>query len=134
LTDRTTRLYKFTTSEEVPAKTLLPLLNIIHESQLQREIRDIIDELEIMLHIVKQQEDVINKFIQRATEILDLKCGKSNNEQSRKNPTTQATAFGRRANGLLANVSIQIKELEGLKKSAESTAQNVRDLICVSAC
>lgn len=125
----------------MPAKTLLPLLNIIPESQLQREIRDIIDELEIMIHIVKQQEDVISMFNSRAREILEQKNRRSNNEPRQKSektpspqPSPQVTAFKKRAAGLLADVALQIKELEGLKKSAESTAQNVRELYLGLAC
>ena len=87
-----------------------------------------------MIHIVKQQEDVIFKFKSQAKEILDLLHTRDNTKNLKEKGegtssaelSPQATAFEKRAASLLADVALQIKELEGLKKSAESTAQSVR--------
>lgn len=50
---------------------VFPLLNINPEGKLQREIKDIIDELDIMLLINRQQLAVIRKFVKHAEDILD---------------------------------------------------------------
>lgn len=42
---------------------MLPLLDVSPEANLQREIKDIIDELEIIKHILEQQEAVMNRFM-----------------------------------------------------------------------
>ena len=83
---------------------------------MQREIRDIIDELDIMIYVVKQQEQVVAKFTEQALEILD---------PDDNGMTPQINTFKKRAKALGCELEFQIKELEGLKKSAESTAQNV---------
>ncbi len=82
---------------------------------MQREIRDIIDELEIIIYVVKQQQQVITKYTEQALEILE--------NQSEDSP--QKKSFEKRAKALICELEAQIEELEGLKRSAESTAQNV---------
>jgi hypothetical protein len=72
---------------------------------MQREIRDIINELEINIYVVKQQE--------QALEILG--------NQSKDSP--QKNAFEKRAKALICEPGAHIRELEELKRSAESTAQ-----------
>ena len=52
---------------------VFPLLNINPEGKLQREIKDIVDELDIMLLINRQQLEVIRKFVKHAEDILDPK-------------------------------------------------------------
>lgn len=53
------------------SKLHVQLLDIKPEGQLKREIKDIIEELDIMIHIVKTQEGVFRKFIANAEKILD---------------------------------------------------------------
>lgn len=50
---------------------VVPLLNINPEGVLQREIKDIIDELDIMLHITHQQKAVIRKFKKDVEHLID---------------------------------------------------------------
>lgn len=50
---------------------VFPLLNINPEGKLQREIKDIIDELDIMMLINRQQLTVIRTFVKHAEDILD---------------------------------------------------------------
>ena len=71
LVDELTNIYQSHANADVPADTLLPLLKLEPESQMQRVIRDIIDELDIMIQIMEQQNDVITKFTRLAGEILD---------------------------------------------------------------
>jgi ribosomal protein L12E/L44/L45/RPP1/RPP2 len=48
----------------------IPLLNIAPEGKLQREIKDILDELGILIYLVKQQKEVIEQFQKNVREIL----------------------------------------------------------------
>jgi len=41
------------------------------EGKLQREIKDILDELDIMINITKQQKDLIQRFCKHVENILD---------------------------------------------------------------
>lgn len=47
------------------------LLNITAEGQLQRETKDIIEELRIMIYIVRKQKEVIKRFKRHAEGLLD---------------------------------------------------------------
>ena len=132
------------------------------EGRLQQEIRDIVDELRILIHIAKQQEEVIAKFITGAQDILGTADGrartfKSSNvhhitinggkasifigQQQDEKKTVEKTgdqeaiekirkqqqkSIDRRSMILSAKVTELIAELDGLKTSAESTAQSVR--------
>lgn len=98
------------------AESIIGLVTVLKESHLQREIRDIIDELEIIIHVVRQQEQVITKYTEQAVEILENRFGMNH---------VQTNLFKKRANSLVSELQNQIKELEGLKRSAESAAQNV---------
>lgn len=114
---------------------VIPLLNINKEGQLQREIKDIIDELDIMIYISSQQRDVIKKFKKEVTHILDpsgtwkdklptTPIGDSKDDKKKK-PYDDYFWFVNTADELLGDVDDQIGELEGLRKSAESTSTSV---------
>lgn len=145
--------------ENVDPSILNALLNVSLEADLQREIRDIIDELDIVLHIVQQQQDMITRFKKFAEQIMgsdieEMEAKMKKALQAEKDQVTDnnkvcffpagATAtkkdaleilrqqkreFGAKAEVLLSEVEDRIKEIGGLKKSAESTAQNVRSVI-----
>lgn len=119
---------------------VIPLLNINKEGKLQREIKDIIDELDIMIYISTQQRDVIKKFKKAVTHILDphgvwkdkLTTAPIHDAkgQDQKDAKTQKRhddyfRFVHSADESLGDVEDQIGELEGLKKSAESTSTSV---------
>ncbi|KAK2608226.1 hypothetical protein N8I77_006850 [Diaporthe amygdali] len=117
---------------------VIPLLNINKEGQLQREIKDIIDELDIMIYITTQQRDVMKKFKKEVTHILD-----PSGTWKDKLPTTPVGEskdknwkrhddyfwFVNTADELLSDVDDQIGELEGLRKSAESTSTSLDHLL-----
>lgn len=65
-----TEAYRRRGDVEVHPETLLPLLNLQPESDLQREIRDIVGELEIIKYITRQQKKVVSKYVTKAREIL----------------------------------------------------------------
>jgi len=49
----------------------VPLLNISPEGELQREVKDILDELDIMIAITRRQNEVIRRFGKHVESILD---------------------------------------------------------------
>lgn len=111
---------------------MLALLDVTPEAELQREIRDIIDELDIMLHIVGQQQEVIKRFVRFADDVLRTKFAKPTGQVTpataadvRSIVADQIKSFETRKAALLSEVEDRIKELEGLKASARSTAENV---------
>ncbi|KAK4228072.1 hypothetical protein QBC38DRAFT_536036 [Podospora fimiseda] len=49
----------------------VPLLDIHPEGKLQREVKDIIDELDIMINVHQKQKEVIRRFCKHVERILD---------------------------------------------------------------
>lgn len=49
------------------------LLDINPEGKLQREVKDILDELDIMLHVHKRQRDIMKRYRRHVEHILDPK-------------------------------------------------------------
>jgi hypothetical protein len=48
-----------------------PFIDIQPEAKLQQEIKDIIDELDMMLHVYKKQREVMRRFCKHVEHILD---------------------------------------------------------------
>ncbi|ROV99977.1 hypothetical protein VMCG_06156 [Cytospora schulzeri] len=145
LSKRLTEIYQSGIEDKVDPSLLLALLNVTPEAELQREIRDIIDELDIIMHIVTQQKEMITRFVKLAKEILKpptidarspaksgffesaqdmLECDRTMNIMQQ-----QHDAFKDHSDEFLSEIDDRIKELTGLKSSAESTAQNVTELL-----
>jgi hypothetical protein len=103
----------------VTHESILALVGVMKESHMQREIRDITDELDIIIYVVKQQQHILAKFTEHALEILDPLADDD------KRATPRRKAFEKRARALGNKLCFQIEELEGLKRCAESTAKNV---------
>lgn len=125
-------IYQSEGEDKVDPRIMLALLDVTPEAELQREIRDIIDELDIMLHIVGQQEEVIKRFIKFADEVLQTNSTKSPGQVASASPVNvqsivadQIKSFDSRKMDLLSEIEDRIKELKGLKDSALSTAENV---------
>ncbi|KAI0117147.1 hypothetical protein F4814DRAFT_459365 [Daldinia grandis] len=110
-----TKAYQSVVGEDIPASLILSLLDITREGQLQQEAKDIIDELDIMIYIVLQQKEMITRFSQLALEIIPKK----------------RTSFKKRSKSLLSKISDRVAELEGLKRSAQSAARSVNDLLAL---
>jgi len=112
------------------------LLNITPEGRLQRETKDIIDELEIMIQIVRKQKDVIKRFKKHVEAIFDPN-GKWREEvgaaprQHPRSGTDDDPGTGNRrwfsinTVELLEGIGDYLDELSGLKANAESTASSV---------
>lgn len=125
-----------------------PLLNISTEGELQREIKDVIDELDIMIYINTQQKEVMKKFVKDVGHLLNPYETEQGNlspiQTSPTRPTSPSCFFDRPAEAqkdkellfnykwfvrtsqeLVDDVEDRIAELEGLKRSAESTSKSV---------
>lgn len=122
----------------------VPLLDIHPEGKLQREIKDVVDELDMMIHVVKKQQEVIKRYTKNVERILDPSY--PNTSGSRRSSQIQGTsasdssntpAHGDRQQELLSfrsqsqdlqdELEDRMEELEDLKRNAESTAQSVSD-------
>jgi uncharacterized protein YoxC len=124
----TRALTRSTAKHDIPSQELLPLLDLRPESELQREIRDIIDELDIMLYIVKQQQETICHFKTNAEGILTSERNKKENRgrEDQEGLESEDNLFKKRAEGILEDVCWQVRELDSLKESVVSMAQSVR--------
>lgn len=75
---------------------IAPLLNISTEGGLQREIKDVIDELEIMISIYMQQITVMKKFVNNVVDLLkstsSKESGKNNLSTASPDPNTYTPA------------------------------------------
>ncbi|KAI1851240.1 hypothetical protein JX266_003315 [Neoarthrinium moseri] len=67
-TDEASKIYR---SNTTASDLHVPLLDINPEGKLEREIKDIIEELDIILHVIKCHRDIIKKFISNAEHMLD---------------------------------------------------------------
>ncbi|KAK0667680.1 hypothetical protein QBC41DRAFT_323498 [Cercophora samala] len=150
-TQKASKIYR-SRSKYIDSSDLhVPLLDIHPEGKLQREVKDIIDELDIMIHVHKKQREVVRRFCKHVEHILDpdgrWKEGTDQYDRSmpprahstfenmdkyhtkRKEKRDQLLWFRMQSQELLAEVDDRLDEIEGLKKGAESTAQSVNDLL-----
>ncbi|CAN8104755.1 unnamed protein product [Discula destructiva] len=136
------------------SKFVAPLLNISTEGELQQEIKDVIDELNIMLYLQSQQLEVIRSFRSHARKLLDPKdqlgSGPASPTLSNMSPSSPNMAsIGRRnvetnpdsskmkkldwltktSQDLVNLVETRITELRALKESAESTSSSLDNLL-----
>lgn len=73
-TDDARKIYRKHSDNGLPSNLSnlhIPLLDINPEGQLEKEIKDIVEELEIMIHINKTQRDVFKQFKAHVEHILD---------------------------------------------------------------
>lgn len=111
-TNEASKIYR--SKDNIDASDLYaPLLDINQEGKLDHEIKDIIEELDIIIPIMKTQKDILTKLIGYATEKLE-----PSNRDSYE-------WFKRNADERFADVNDWIKKLEELRSTAESTANSV---------
>ena len=97
----------------------VPLLDINPEGKLEREIKDIIEELDIMIHITKTQKDILEKFVTYATNKLN-----SPKPEPKENANNRMW-FKHNADEHLANITERIEKMKELRETAENTATSV---------
>ncbi|KAK7994992.1 hypothetical protein PG990_013765 [Apiospora arundinis] len=132
------------------------LLDINPEGKLQREIKDIIEELEIMIHINRTHKTVLNSFIHQVTHIMDpegrlrsrfstYRVGEEvtevtgtipriNKEDRKASVVVNKKDYDRfeiKAEELLSKVTARVEELEELRRSAQSTSDSIKDLLAL---
>ncbi|KAI2627735.1 hypothetical protein GGR54DRAFT_636858 [Hypoxylon sp. NC1633] len=135
------------------------VLNIKREALLQRDIKDIVEELEIMLHITRTQRKLFQTFIENAENILDpfgrFRGDKGREKRARllweRSPKKTVDLppegddstktkreqdkeldyhfFRLNAEEYRENVQSRIEKLQELHDCATSTADNVKSLI-----
>ncbi|KAK1723886.1 uncharacterized protein BDZ83DRAFT_741782 [Colletotrichum acutatum] len=153
-TEQASKVYHSKSAFEDTSHLHVPLLNINPEGKLQREIKDIIDELDIMIHVNGKQREVIKRFVKHVENIYDP-SGKwrdetlspdgnrdyfrsrsisqsgeeiGSTEEARKQEEREKdefTWFRKQAYDLISDVDDRMNELESLRKSAETTSQGV---------
>lgn len=123
------------------------LLNITPEGELLRESKDIVEELNILIHIVKKQRDVIRRFKKHAESLLDHEgnyrlqenegvkvhgssiTGRSDTEDARSIKSDDGFDkwkwFRTNADDSLVEADDRLEELESLHKTAVDVCQGV---------
>lgn len=100
----------------------LALLNITPEGHLQRETKDIIEELMIMTHIVKKQKEVLKNFKRHGESLLDPRAA---TETDALLHYQKHKAFQTNADALLEDTDERLEVLEELKQNAEHVCRDV---------
>ncbi|KAK1773783.1 hypothetical protein QBC45DRAFT_339185 [Copromyces sp. CBS 386.78] len=72
-TQEASKIYRARSKYVSSADLHVSLLDINPEGKLQREVKDILDELDIMLHVHKRQRDIMKRFRRHVEHILDPK-------------------------------------------------------------
>lgn len=132
----------------------VPLLDINPEGKLEREIKDIIEELDIMLHVAKCHRTVLKQYVHNANHMLDpygkyghahkkipssLALYNKTHRQQMGQPKLQGKYKGKEkaaeqhdynwfklnADELTEAVEGRIKELSELRATAVATAESV---------
>lgn len=129
-------------------KLHIQLLDIDPEGKLDREIEDILEELDIMLRISNIHRDVVKNFTENAEHILDpdgicrQKLGRISasaspaGESPEKEKYLNYQSFKLRADECQGRINKHIKDLEGLRTSAKNTTEDVMmtlHSICVTS-
>ena len=103
----------------------LPARNIAEEGELEKEIQDIVEELEMIISINNTQLKVMRKFIRHARTILSRKeegTGKKYPWYSRRQASSDHNSFKFEADELLVRVGDRIDDLQRLLRSANNAA------------
>lgn len=87
-TERAAGMYRCRPDGGLLSELHIPLLDINPEGKLEKEIKDIVEELGIMLYIKKAEKDVLASFMSHACRILN-----PGNRYEVRSPQTQSPAF-----------------------------------------
>lgn len=87
-TERAGSMYRSRPDGGLLSELHIPLLDINPEGKLEKEIKDIVEELGIMLYIKKAEKDVLGSFVDHACRILDPE-----NRSRLRRPQTQSPTF-----------------------------------------
>lgn len=70
-TERASKMYRRLPGGGVLSELHIPLLDINPEGKLEKEIKDIVEELGIMAYIKRAEKDVLQSFVDNARQILN---------------------------------------------------------------
>ncbi|KAK0613539.1 hypothetical protein B0T14DRAFT_499008 [Immersiella caudata] len=70
-TQKASKVYRSKPEHNETQDLHVPLLDIHPEGKLQREVKDILDELDIMINITRRQRELIKRFCRHVENILD---------------------------------------------------------------
>ena len=70
-TQKASKVYRSKPEHNETSDLHVPLLDIHPEGKLQREVKDILDELDIMINITRRQRELIRRFCRHVENILD---------------------------------------------------------------
>lgn len=116
------------------------LLNINPEGNLLKEIKDILDELHIMIRIQLQQQAVATSFVEHIKRILQPKVGgpmdpwagmldgdsvSVDDQSKRRQQFHSAKGTMARADALVRDIQKRVAELKSLEESANNTSRAV---------
>lgn len=105
------------------------LLNMKPEGQLQREARDIIEELGIMIQIVKKQLRVLKQFKRNAEKLMSQRLKQSSGDSIRDQISTKgekpSDTFAIHADEFLNEMAERLEELVDLHHKAEDECKDV---------
>lgn len=101
------------------------LLDSAPEGRLQFEVKDVIQELDMMIHVTKSQVTVIKDFLIHASEFLSR-----DEVHNPPSPQTVKTwsQFKKSHDHVLRRVQAVLGELQGLQETAQNTSQSVSPL------
>ncbi|KAI1130978.1 hypothetical protein F5Y10DRAFT_288380 [Nemania abortiva] len=110
-----------------------PLLDINYEAKLEREIVDVIEELDIMLYIANIHADTVKSYIDQVDHILNPggelpRCRRRNRGkmESHEPPNEKDYySFTIKALECQDRVNSHVKDLETLRKRAKNVAEDV---------
>lgn len=120
----------------------IALLNITPEVKLHRETKDVIEELGIMMHIVRKQKELLRRFIRNAESLLNpldrfplrsdeakgmLEGEDEGEDEVAKQQHYRWRWFCSNASAVLQASDSHLDELEGLQKSAEEVCKSVSE-------
>lgn len=99
------------------------LLNINPEGNLLKEVKDIVDEIQIMMRVKEQQQTVMESLVKHIRRAVERQKTKPGNPPARAEPAVRRTI--RRADQLLVDLNGRITELRTLLQMAQNTSTAV---------
>ncbi|KAK4449050.1 hypothetical protein QBC34DRAFT_438485 [Podospora aff. communis PSN243] len=113
-TQKASKVYRSKSEHNETSDLHVPLLDIHPEGKLQREVKDILDELDIMINITRRQRELIRRFCRHVENILDpdgrwrhgsedQSHGVVEDEEPNENEAATRSSAGRRAASSASN-------------------------------
>lgn len=102
-----------------------PFRNVVGEGQLRRQLLKVLDELKIIISLVKKQIYVIRQFTQQNARLPN--SGPHSQQHGERLVDPKWSAAETQGAKLLAKIEEQLAELQNLYQTAEIVMKNVSD-------